>query len=63
MFYIQAGYQITQQRQPLAIEGELEFHVFTPGIHKQPYLKSSKLKQIQLEQDSGKTLHDESTKK
>lgn len=32
--------------------------VFTPGIHKKPYKKSSKIKQIQLEQDSGKSLHD-----
>ncbi|XP_001599476.2 glutamyl-tRNA(Gln) amidotransferase subunit B, mitochondrial [Nasonia vitripennis] len=57
-----AGYQITQQRQPLAIDGELKFHVFTPGVHKEPYLKSSKLKQIQLEQDSGKSIHDELSK-
>jgi len=36
--------------------------VFTSGIQKEPYLKSSKLKQIQLEQDSGKSLHDQSYK-
>ncbi|XP_034944827.1 glutamyl-tRNA(Gln) amidotransferase subunit B, mitochondrial [Chelonus insularis] len=54
-----AGYQITQQRQPLAIGGKLKFNVFTPGIHRQPYIKSSKIKQIQLEHDSGKSLHDE----
>ncbi|XP_015108735.1 glutamyl-tRNA(Gln) amidotransferase subunit B, mitochondrial [Diachasma alloeum] len=54
-----SGYQITQQRKPLAVGGELKFSVFTPGIHKEPYLKSSKLKQLQLEQDSGKSLHEE----
>ncbi|XP_011636505.1 glutamyl-tRNA(Gln) amidotransferase subunit B, mitochondrial isoform X1 [Pogonomyrmex barbatus] len=54
-----AGFQITQQLQPIAINGEIKFHVFTPGLHKFPYLKSSKIKQIQLEQDSGKSLHDE----
>ncbi|XP_029172673.1 glutamyl-tRNA(Gln) amidotransferase subunit B, mitochondrial isoform X2 [Nylanderia fulva] len=54
-----AGFQITQQGQPIAVNGEIKFHVFTPGIHKSPYLKSSKIKQIQLEQDSGKSLHDQ----
>ncbi|XP_018313081.1 glutamyl-tRNA(Gln) amidotransferase subunit B, mitochondrial [Mycetomoellerius zeteki] len=54
-----AGFQITQQGQPIAVNGEIKFHVFTPGLHKSPYLKSSKIKQIQLEQDSGKSLHDE----
>ncbi|XP_063987650.1 glutamyl-tRNA(Gln) amidotransferase subunit B, mitochondrial [Diachasmimorpha longicaudata] len=54
-----SGYQITQQRKPLAVGGELKFSVFTPGIHKEPYFKSSQLKQLQLEQDSGKSLHDE----
>ncbi|XP_015598393.1 glutamyl-tRNA(Gln) amidotransferase subunit B, mitochondrial isoform X2 [Cephus cinctus] len=54
-----AGYQITQQRQPLAVDGELKFRVFTPGVHKKAYVKLSKIKQIQLEQDSGKSLHDE----
>lgn len=45
------------------MDGEIKFHVFTPGIHKEPYPKSSKLKQIQLEQDSGKTLHDDYSQK
>ncbi|XP_043287532.1 glutamyl-tRNA(Gln) amidotransferase subunit B, mitochondrial [Venturia canescens] len=58
-----AGYQITQQRQPLAVDGTFNFRVYTPGIHKEPYLKSSKIKQIQLEQDSGKSLHDDLLKK
>ncbi|XP_075981042.1 glutamyl-tRNA(Gln) amidotransferase subunit B, mitochondrial [Anticarsia gemmatalis] len=58
-----AGYQITQQRAPLASEGVINFQVFTPGIHKKPYKKSSKIKQIQLEQDSGKSLHDAELKR
>ncbi|KAJ8957539.1 hypothetical protein NQ318_020578 [Aromia moschata] len=52
------GYQITQQRAPLAMDGKLEFQVFTPGIHKSPYKMQVKIKQLQLEQDSGKSLHD-----
>ncbi|XP_014221755.1 glutamyl-tRNA(Gln) amidotransferase subunit B, mitochondrial [Trichogramma pretiosum] len=58
-----AGYQITQQRKPIAINGKLKFNVFTSVANKESYFKSSKLKQIQLEQDSGKTLNDESTKR
>ncbi|XP_035434647.2 glutamyl-tRNA(Gln) amidotransferase subunit B, mitochondrial [Spodoptera frugiperda] len=57
------GYQITQQRNPLANDGVINFQVFTPGIHKKPYRKSSKIKQIQLEQDSGKSLHDAELKR
>ncbi|XP_066156732.1 glutamyl-tRNA(Gln) amidotransferase subunit B, mitochondrial [Euwallacea fornicatus] len=53
-----AGYQITQQRAPLASEGVLDFHVFTPGVHKNSYKTSARIKQLQLEQDSGKSLHD-----
>ncbi|KAK0088566.1 hypothetical protein PV325_011486 [Microctonus aethiopoides] len=53
-----AGYQITQQRQPLAFNGELKFNVISPGVNKQPYVKVSNIKQLQLEQDSGKSLHD-----
>ncbi|XP_045777510.1 glutamyl-tRNA(Gln) amidotransferase subunit B, mitochondrial [Maniola jurtina] len=58
-----AGYQITQQRAPLASDGVINFQVFTPGVHKKPYNKSSKIKQIQLEQDSGKSLHDAELKR
>lgn len=49
-----AGFQITQQKKPLAINGKIEFYV--TAEHNKMYTKSSKLKQIQLEQDSGKTL-------
>ncbi|XP_058129585.1 glutamyl-tRNA(Gln) amidotransferase subunit B, mitochondrial [Anopheles ziemanni] len=52
------GYQITQQRSPLARRGSLSFPVFIPGITKVPYYKSARLHQLQLEQDSGKSLHD-----
>ncbi|CAG9860987.1 unnamed protein product [Phyllotreta striolata] len=52
------GYQITQQRAPIANDGCLEFQVYTPSVHKQPYSKSVRIKQLQLEQDSGKSLHD-----
>ncbi|XP_077295257.1 glutamyl-tRNA(Gln) amidotransferase subunit B, mitochondrial [Arctopsyche grandis] len=54
-----SGYQITQQRSPIAQDGFLQFQVHTPGVNKPPYTKISKIKQIQLEQDSGKSLHDE----
>ncbi|CAH1389361.1 unnamed protein product [Nezara viridula] len=53
-----AGYQITQQRAPLACNGQLEFPVYQPGVHKKPYTKLSKIHQMQLEQDSGKSLYD-----
>ncbi|KAI4467067.1 glutamyl-trna gln amidotransferase [Holotrichia oblita] len=54
-----AGYQITQQRAPLANDGVLRFHVHTPGTNKKPYVAEARIKQIQLEQDSGKSLHDD----
>lgn len=49
-----AGYQITQQRLPLAINGKISFIVSNV---KHPYLKTSQIHQIQLEQDSGKSIH------
>ncbi|CAH0547644.1 unnamed protein product [Brassicogethes aeneus] len=54
-----SGYQITQQRSPLALNGKLAFQVYTPGYHKTPYKTEVKIKQVQLEQDSGKSLHDD----
>lgn len=54
-----AGYQITQYDHPVAANGHLKFNVFTPGIHKSVYEKSCNLLQVQLEQDSGKTIHDD----
>uniref|UniRef100_A0A336KRT3 Glutamyl-tRNA(Gln) amidotransferase subunit B, mitochondrial n=1 Tax=Culicoides sonorensis TaxID=179676 RepID=A0A336KRT3_CULSO len=50
-----SGYQITQQSNPIAKQGYIEF----PIIHKKQVIsKICKLIQIQLEQDSGKSLHD-----
>lgn len=54
-----AGYQITQQRAPLARKGQITYPVFTPGVTKKPYYKTVRLHQLQLEQDSGKSLHDD----
>jgi aspartyl-tRNA(Asn)/glutamyl-tRNA(Gln) amidotransferase subunit B len=54
-----AGYQITQQRDPIARNGFIEFIVHNEYSNRKPYLKRSNLKQIQLEQDSGKSLQDE----
>lgn len=50
------GYQITQQRNPIAKNGHLEFIV--SDSFGNSYLKKVKLKQIQLEQDSGKSIVD-----
>lgn len=56
------GYQITQQNNPIAYDGYIEFVVsnddYTIDDSFQPYLKRCRLKQIQLEQDSGKSLED-----
>lgn len=49
-----AGFQITQQRLPLAVEGEIRFLVTNA---QNSYMKSSRIHQIQLEQDSGRSLH------
>ncbi|XP_058059697.1 glutamyl-tRNA(Gln) amidotransferase subunit B, mitochondrial [Anopheles bellator] len=53
-----AGYQITQQHAPLATRGFLSFPVLIPGKSKAPYYKTASIHQLQLEQDSGKSLHD-----
>ncbi|XP_056011956.1 glutamyl-tRNA(Gln) amidotransferase subunit B, mitochondrial-like isoform X2 [Ostrea edulis] len=51
------GYQITQQRQPLAVGGEVEYILID---EKNRYvLKTARVTQLQLEQDSGQSLHDE----
>ena len=56
------GYQITQQRAPLAGIGCLTFPVLTPVRNSKPYYKTVRIHQIQLEQDSGKSLHDDELK-
>ena len=56
-----AGFQITQQRNPLASEGILPFMVLSSGIEAGThgfYNGSAGIVQLQLEQDSGKSLHD-----
>ncbi|KAJ1523770.1 hypothetical protein ONE63_001603 [Megalurothrips usitatus] len=54
-----AGYQITQQRSPLARNGLLKFVVYKGGKDSRLYDKTSYIHQIQLEQDSGRSLHDD----
>ncbi|CAH1720926.1 glutamyl-tRNA(Gln) amidotransferase subunit B, mitochondrial [Aphis gossypii] len=57
-----AGYQITQQFHPLAEKGQITFHVIDQNIKNLPYSKTSLIKQIQLEQDSGRTIYDDFSK-
>lgn len=52
-----AGYQITQQRQPLALGGQVPY-VFHCSHTSRVEERSAYLIQLQLEQDSGKSLHD-----
>ncbi|XP_051993532.1 glutamyl-tRNA(Gln) amidotransferase subunit B, mitochondrial [Xyrauchen texanus] len=54
-----AGYQITQQRLPIAVNGTLVYSHFEGRKRNQVLTKSVRIKQIQLEQDSGKSLHDD----
>lgn len=55
-----AGYQITQQLNPIGRKGFLEF----PMMERKDVIKKrTELHQIQLEQDSGKSLHDDVEKK
>uniref|UniRef100_A0AAY4AE13 Glutamyl-tRNA(Gln) amidotransferase subunit B, mitochondrial n=1 Tax=Denticeps clupeoides TaxID=299321 RepID=A0AAY4AE13_9TELE len=54
-----AGYQITQQRLPIAVSGLLIYSHLGGPKRNQVISKSIRIKQIQLEQDSGKSLHDE----
>lgn len=54
-----AGYQITQQRRPIASSGYLDVAILKSSTVRQTYFKRSNIIQLQLEQDSGKSLHDE----
>uniref|UniRef100_A0A8C8TDS0 Glutamyl-tRNA(Gln) amidotransferase subunit B, mitochondrial n=1 Tax=Peromyscus maniculatus bairdii TaxID=230844 RepID=A0A8C8TDS0_PERMB len=54
-----AGYQITQQRLPIAAKGHLTYNTYTGKKRSQVTTKTVRIKQIQLEQDSGKSLHDD----
>uniref|UniRef100_A0A5F9C8E3 Glutamyl-tRNA(Gln) amidotransferase subunit B, mitochondrial n=1 Tax=Oryctolagus cuniculus TaxID=9986 RepID=A0A5F9C8E3_RABIT len=53
-----AGYQITQQRLPIAVNGNLAYSICV-GKQQREITKTVRVKQIQLEQDSGKSLHDD----
>ncbi|XP_007189469.1 glutamyl-tRNA(Gln) amidotransferase subunit B, mitochondrial isoform X1 [Balaenoptera acutorostrata] len=53
-----AGYQITQQRLPIAVNGSLAYSVCVGQRWSQMVTRTVGVKQIQLEQDSGKSLHD-----
>ena len=50
-----AGYQITQQRQPIALKGVLQYPVIDPHTHKLAY-KKCRISRIQLEHDSARSL-------
>uniref|UniRef100_A0A673X8X1 Glutamyl-tRNA(Gln) amidotransferase subunit B, mitochondrial n=1 Tax=Salmo trutta TaxID=8032 RepID=A0A673X8X1_SALTR len=54
-----AGYQITQQRLPIAVDGTLTYSHLGGRNRNTVVTKSVMIKQIQLEQDSGKSLHDD----
>ncbi|XP_051054762.1 glutamyl-tRNA(Gln) amidotransferase subunit B, mitochondrial [Phodopus roborovskii] len=54
-----AGYQITQQRLPIAANGHLTYSAYMGKKRSQMLTKTVRIKQIQLEQDSGKSLHDD----
>uniref|UniRef100_F6ZF69 Glutamyl-tRNA(Gln) amidotransferase subunit B, mitochondrial n=1 Tax=Monodelphis domestica TaxID=13616 RepID=F6ZF69_MONDO len=54
-----AGYQITQQRRPIAINGSLTYSLGVGALWSPSATKTVRIKQIQLEQDSGKSLHDD----
>ncbi|KAL2780975.1 glutamyl-tRNA(Gln) amidotransferase subunit B, mitochondrial isoform 2 precursor, partial [Daubentonia madagascariensis] len=54
-----AGYQITQQRLPIAVNGSLTYSLCVGKKRSQVTTRTVRVKQIQLEQDSGKSLHDD----
>ncbi|CAL8330375.1 unnamed protein product [Merluccius merluccius] len=54
-----AGYQITQQRRAVAVDGRLVYSLLGGRKRSQVQTKTVRIKQIQLEQDSGKSLHDD----
>lgn len=58
------GYQITQQHKPIAVDGNYEYTIFDYKSSKMS-LKSAKIKRIQLEHDSARTItmNDENNKK
>ncbi|KAK3099597.1 hypothetical protein FSP39_006799 [Pinctada imbricata] len=57
------GYQITQQRMPLAVGGKVDYAIVDESTQKEIGQGTARITQIQLEQDSGKSLHDEEEKR
>ncbi|VDK87333.1 unnamed protein product [Litomosoides sigmodontis] len=53
-----AGYQITQQNNPIAHSGFFEFYVHSSDELFVPYKKRVDIVRIQLEHDSGRSIHD-----
>lgn len=53
-----AGFQITQYHKPLAIDGKLEYIIPSASKKQEVINKMARITQIQLEVDSGKSLHD-----
>lgn len=53
------GFQITQKDEPIASNGWIEYGVYDPYVHTQGYTKRSRVLRIQLEQDTGASLHDD----
>ncbi|XP_072410730.1 glutamyl-tRNA(Gln) amidotransferase subunit B, mitochondrial isoform X1 [Chiloscyllium punctatum] len=53
------GYQITQQRCPIAINGNLAYSLYVGRNRNHMIPKLVRIQQIQLEQDSGRSLHDD----
>lgn len=53
-----AGYQITQKDNPIASNGYLKYIVSNPTSHVKHYRHGVQLIQLQLEEDSGKSIHD-----
>ncbi|VDN06615.1 unnamed protein product [Thelazia callipaeda] len=52
------GYQITQRDQPIAHSGFFEFYVYSDDNSFVPYKKRINIMRIQLENDSGRIVHD-----
>ncbi|XP_068125761.1 glutamyl-tRNA(Gln) amidotransferase subunit B, mitochondrial-like [Hyperolius riggenbachi] len=57
-----AGYQITQQRLPIAVNGLLTYRYQVGPKWSDMITKCVRIIQVQLEQDSGKSLHDDSNR-
>lgn len=56
-----SGYQITQQRVPIAERGYLDYLSFGDrGSMQQAQVKRARVERLQLEHDSGKSIHDKS---